>query len=184
MQWPGFVWRKFIHVFRSLYISLVQSCNNDQLATEMHKQIEKQLLELIALCHHLFDFKCNIRWRGYFIQGQTDLHMENATSAYLTARQEISILQTIDHGNIVPLLGLSLRPLALVLSLAPLGSLGNKLLQIGNDGRRLSVYAIKQIVLQVNSFGFFPIYSRSFIGGVCEICLIILDFWKVLWFIF
>uniref|UniRef100_K1R5J3 non-specific serine/threonine protein kinase n=1 Tax=Magallana gigas TaxID=29159 RepID=K1R5J3_MAGGI len=82
-------------------------------------------------------------------KGQTDLHMENATSAYLTARQEISILQTIDHQNIVPLLGLSLRPLALVLSLAPLGSLGNKLLQIGNDGRRLSVYAIKQIVLQV-----------------------------------
>lgn len=92
---------------------------------------------------------------GYYIQGQTDLHMENATSAYLTARQEISILQTIDHQNIVPLLGLSLRPLALVLSLAPLGSLGNKLLQIGNDGRRLSVYAIKQIVLQVNSFVFF-----------------------------
>lgn len=91
----------------------------------------------------------------FIIQGQTDLHMENATSAYLTARQEISILQTIDHQNIVPLLGLSLRPLALVLSLAPLGSLGNKLLQIGNDGRRLSVYAIKQIVLQVNSFVFF-----------------------------
>ncbi|XP_061197490.1 leucine-rich repeat serine/threonine-protein kinase 1-like [Saccostrea echinata] len=82
-------------------------------------------------------------------KGQSDLHMENATSAYLTARQEISILQTIQHQNIVPLLGLAMRPLSLVLSLAPQGSLGNKLLQIGQEGKRLSVYAIKQIVLQV-----------------------------------
>ena len=79
--------------------------------------------------------------------------MENATSAYLTARQEISILQTIKHENIVPLLGLALRPLALVLCLAPQGSLGDKLQQIGMDGRRLSVYAIKQIVLQVRIIG-------------------------------
>ncbi|KAK3091447.1 hypothetical protein FSP39_019911 [Pinctada imbricata] len=86
---------------------------------------------------------------GKLTKGQTHLHMENASVAYLTARQEVSILRSIHHDHIVPLLGLSTRPLALVLSLAPLGSLGNRLQQMHSNNRLLSVYTIKQILLQV-----------------------------------
>ena len=73
-----------------------------------------------------------------------------AVSAYLTARQEVSILRSIRHDHIVPLLGLSARqPLALVLSLAPKGSLRNELDLRKKNKQRLSVFIIKQIVIQV-----------------------------------
>ncbi|XP_063446430.1 leucine-rich repeat serine/threonine-protein kinase 1-like isoform X1 [Mytilus trossulus] len=81
---------------------------------------------------------------------QHQLYLEMAVSAYLTARQEVSILRSIRHDHIVPLLGLSARqPLALVLSLAPKGSLRNELDMRNKINARLSVFTIKQIVIQV-----------------------------------
>ena len=82
---------------------------------------------------------------------QHQLYLEMAVTAYLTARQEVSILRSIRHEHIVPLLGLSSRqPLALVLSLAPKGSLRNELDMRKKNNQRLSVFNIKQIVIQVN----------------------------------
>lgn len=76
-----------------------------------------------------------------------------AVTAYLTARQEVSILRSIRHDHIVPLLGLSARqPLALVLSLAPKGSLRNELDMRNKINARLSVFTIKQIVIQVRNY--------------------------------
>lgn len=49
--------------------------------------------------------------------------IEFACKAYCTARQELNILMTLRHQNIVPMIGLCTKPLALVLRLAPLGSL-------------------------------------------------------------
>jgi hypothetical protein len=81
---------------------------------------------------------------------QQQFFLEMAVSAYLTARQEVSILRSIRHDHIVPLLGLSARqPLALVLSLAPKGSLRNELDLRKKNKQRLSVFIIKQIVIQV-----------------------------------
>ncbi|CAG2250388.1 unnamed protein product [Mytilus edulis] len=81
---------------------------------------------------------------------QHQLYLEMAVTAYLTARQEVSILRSIRHDHIVPLLGLSARqPLALVLSLAPKGSLRNELDMRNKINARLSVFTIKQIVIQV-----------------------------------
>nr|KAG5713801.1 hypothetical protein BaRGS_024428 [Batillaria attramentaria] len=51
--------------------------------------------------------------------------LEAACSAYLTARQEVSILEQLSHPNIVPFLGLALQPLSLVLGLAPNGALSS-----------------------------------------------------------
>ena len=41
--------------------------------------------------------------------------LEKVCQAYTTARQEVSILQTVHHPHIVPLLGFSRKPLALII---------------------------------------------------------------------
>ena len=63
--------------------------------------------------------------------------MKNACEAYLNARKELSILLALQHPNIVPLLGISLQPLCLVLSLAPLGALNDRLKEYRRAGARL-----------------------------------------------
>ncbi|XP_071107767.1 leucine-rich repeat serine/threonine-protein kinase 1-like [Haliotis cracherodii] len=75
--------------------------------------------------------------------------MDRACQAYLTARQEISILESISHPNIVPMLGLATRPLSLILSLAPHGSLDSSLKMLDETGRRLPLFVIRQIIVQV-----------------------------------
>ena len=76
--------------------------------------------------------------------------MQKACDAYLTARQEVSILSEVIHEHIVQIIALSTHPLALVLDLAPGGSLGNILEQQGKEGELLSTFTIKQIILQVS----------------------------------
>ncbi|CAF3994428.1 unnamed protein product, partial [Rotaria sp. Silwood1] len=50
--------------------------------------------------------------------------MRAACKAYITCRQELSVLLTTgSHPNIVPLVGLCIRPLSLILQYAPMGSL-------------------------------------------------------------
>ena len=46
-----------------------------------------------------------------------------AAKAYTVARQEIAIVSGLKHEHIVAMVGLSVRPLAIVLELAPLGNL-------------------------------------------------------------
>jgi hypothetical protein len=77
--------------------------------------------------------------------------LETICAAYTTARQEVSILQTVEHPHIVPLLGLSRRPLALILALAPLGSLHSIFEDRHKDGLRLPVWVIRQVVIQVGT---------------------------------
>ena len=45
--------------------------------------------------------------------------MKYSCDAYLNVRKELSILLSLQHDHIVPLLGVSTQPLCLVLSLAP-----------------------------------------------------------------
>ncbi|XP_033739221.1 leucine-rich repeat serine/threonine-protein kinase 1-like isoform X2 [Pecten maximus] len=78
------------------------------------------------------------------------LYMQRACDAYLTARQEVSILQDIQHHHMVPLIGLSITPLGLILELAPHGSLRGILDKIKSGGQRLSVATIKQTIIQVS----------------------------------
>ncbi|CAL1529200.1 unnamed protein product [Lymnaea stagnalis] len=75
--------------------------------------------------------------------------LEKACSAYLTARQEVSILSQLEHPHIVPLIALCLKPLSLVLALAPNGSLDSKLRQMNKHGEYFPVFIIRDIVIQV-----------------------------------
>ena len=77
--------------------------------------------------------------------------MKNACEAYLNARKELSILLTLQHPHIVPLLGISLQPLCLVLSLAPQGALYDKLTEFRRAGDTLPLGAIQQIIMQVRA---------------------------------
>lgn len=75
--------------------------------------------------------------------------------AYLNARKELGIMLTLKHPHIVPLLAISIRPLSLILSLAPQGALRDRLLDFERAGTRVPAYVIRDIIIQVNRVVFF-----------------------------
>ncbi|KAI4476963.1 hypothetical protein M0804_013143 [Polistes exclamans] len=75
--------------------------------------------------------------------------LQYACKAYCTARQELNILLTLRHANIVPLIGIVISPLALVLDLAPAGALDNVLKNYRRSGAKLDPYTLQAIILQV-----------------------------------
>ncbi|XP_035825886.1 leucine-rich repeat serine/threonine-protein kinase 1, partial [Aplysia californica] len=76
-------------------------------------------------------------------------YLEQACSAYLTVRQEMSILSRLQHPHIVPLVALNLQPLSLLLMLAPCGGLDAKLRQLEGQGDHLPLFVVRQITIQV-----------------------------------
>ncbi|XP_070508188.1 leucine-rich repeat serine/threonine-protein kinase 1 isoform X2 [Chironomus tepperi] len=74
--------------------------------------------------------------------------LQHACKAYCTARQELSVLLTLKHPNIVPLMGVCTQPLALVLDLAPKGALDATLRHYRRSGARIGPYCFQLIVLQ------------------------------------
>ena len=79
------------------------------------------------------------------------MRLEAACSAYLTARQEVSILEQLSHEHIVPFIGLALQPLSLVLGLAPHGALSSVLKRLNEAGTHLPLFVLRQVILQVRS---------------------------------
>ncbi|KAL7304930.1 hypothetical protein TKK_0002728 [Trichogramma kaykai] len=75
--------------------------------------------------------------------------LQYACKAYCTARQELNILLTLKHPNIVPLIGIVISPLALVLDLAPEGALNNVLKNYRRSGAKLDPFTLQAIILQV-----------------------------------
>ena len=76
--------------------------------------------------------------------------LKNVCDSYLNARKEVGILLSLQHDHIVFLLGLCLDPLALVLHLAPQGSLSDRLKEYLRAGDRLSTPVIRDVIVQVN----------------------------------
>lgn len=74
--------------------------------------------------------------------------LQHACKAYCTARQELAVLLTLKHPNIVPLIGICIRPLALVLELAPCGALDAILKQYRRTGARIAPQTFQILVLQ------------------------------------
>lgn len=74
--------------------------------------------------------------------------LQHACKAYCTARQELSVLLTLSHPNIVPLIGVCTQPLALVLDLAPKGALDTTLRHYRRSGARIGPYCFQSVVLQ------------------------------------
>lgn len=56
-----------------------------------------------------------------------------AAKAYTIARQEIAIVSSLKHENVVAMIGLSVQPLAIILELAPLGNLKVKINSLLNQ---------------------------------------------------
>ncbi|XP_069680319.1 leucine-rich repeat serine/threonine-protein kinase 1 isoform X2 [Periplaneta americana] len=83
-------------------------------------------------------------------QGKWDRDpLQYACKAYCTARQELNILLSLRHPNIVPLVGVCTRPLALVLDLAPQGALDTTLRHYRRSGSRIGPYCLQAIILLV-----------------------------------
>ncbi|MFH4976292.1 hypothetical protein AB6A40_003001 [Gnathostoma spinigerum] len=75
--------------------------------------------------------------------------LQNACRAYCTCRQELNVLLSLQHSNITALIGVCPRPLALVIELAPLGSLNNLLSNYRRSGARLHLSVIQDTANQV-----------------------------------
>ncbi|XP_062537326.1 leucine-rich repeat serine/threonine-protein kinase 1 isoform X2 [Armigeres subalbatus] len=74
--------------------------------------------------------------------------LQHSCKAYCTARQELAVLLTLRHPNIVPLVGVCTQPLALVLDLAPKGALDAVLRHFRRSGARIGPYCFQSLVLQ------------------------------------
>ncbi|XP_030371278.1 leucine-rich repeat serine/threonine-protein kinase 1 isoform X2 [Scaptodrosophila lebanonensis] len=74
--------------------------------------------------------------------------LQHSCKAYCTARQELAVLLTLKHPNIVPLVGICIKPLALVLELAPLGGLDTLLRQYRRSGAHIGPHTFQILVLQ------------------------------------
>lgn len=74
--------------------------------------------------------------------------LQHSCKAYCTARQELSVLLTLRHPNIVPLIGVCTQPLALVLDLAPKGALDVVLRHYRRSGARIGAYCFQSVTLQ------------------------------------
>lgn len=73
--------------------------------------------------------------------------LQHSCKAYCTARQELAVLLTLKHPNIVPLVGVCTQPLALVLDLAPRGALDGVLRHYRRSGARIGPFAFQALVL-------------------------------------
>lgn len=83
-------------------------------------------------------------------QGKWDRDpIQYACKAYCTARQELNILLSLRHPNIVPFIGVCTTPLALVLDLAPQGALDLVLRHYRRSGAKVGPYTLQAIILQV-----------------------------------
>ena len=78
--------------------------------------------------------------------------LQYACKAYCSARQEVNILLSLHHPNVVPIVGVCPRPLAIVLELAPQGSLDQCLKHYQRSGSRFSLLTLQFIILQVSDF--------------------------------
>ncbi|XP_062127004.1 LOW QUALITY PROTEIN: leucine-rich repeat serine/threonine-protein kinase 1 [Drosophila sulfurigaster albostrigata] len=74
--------------------------------------------------------------------------LQHSCKAYCTARQELAVLLTLKHPNIVPLVGICIKPLALVLELAPLGGLDALLRQYRRSGAHMGPHTFQMLVVQ------------------------------------
>lgn len=86
-------------------------------------------------------------------QGKWDRDpLQYACKAYCTARQELNILMSLRHPNIVPFVGVCTSPLALVLDLAPQGALDLVLRHYRRSGSKVGPYTLQMVILQVGQY--------------------------------
>ncbi|CAF3639498.1 unnamed protein product [Rotaria socialis] len=78
--------------------------------------------------------------------------MRAAAKAYINCRQELSVLLTTgSHPNVVPLVGLCIRPLSLMLHYAPMGSLESILKEYKRTNTQLGFTIYQKLIIQIAS---------------------------------
>lgn len=75
--------------------------------------------------------------------------VQSACKSYCTARHEVTILQVLKHPNIVFFIGLCLKPLAIVLELAPLGCFTDVLRSYKRAGMKIDRFSAQKTISQV-----------------------------------
>ena len=91
----------------------------------------------------------NVAYRVAHNKWQRD-PMQYACKAYCTARQELTILLSLRHPHIVPLIGVCTKPLALILQLAPLGALDAIIREYRRSGAKIDPLVVQRVLLQVS----------------------------------
>lgn len=74
--------------------------------------------------------------------------LQYTCKSYCSARQELNIMLNLKHPNIVPLIGVCTKPLALILDLAPMGALDQVLRNYRRSGSKFDPHILQQIVFQ------------------------------------
>ncbi|OTF78260.1 hypothetical protein BLA29_004242, partial [Euroglyphus maynei] len=76
--------------------------------------------------------------------------LQYSSKAYCTARNELNILLNLKHSNIASIIGICPKPLALVLTLAPHGSLDIHIKAYRRSGARISAIILQKTFLQMS----------------------------------
>lgn len=74
---------------------------------------------------------------------------QSACKSYCTARHEVAILQVLRHPNIVFFIGLCLKPLAIILELAPMGCLTDVFRTYKRAGMKIDTFSAQKTIAQV-----------------------------------
>ena len=91
----------------------------------------------------------NVAYKVAYSKWERD-PMQHSCKAYCDARREISILLSLRHPHIVPLIGVCTKPLALILQLAPLGALDAIVKEYRRSGAQIDALVVQKILLQVS----------------------------------
>ena len=75
--------------------------------------------------------------------------LENCSRSYCTARQELNMLAEIRHPHVTSLMGFSVRPMTLVVELAPQGALDGMLAKYRRCTTWLHLSTLQLTCLQV-----------------------------------
>ena len=73
-----------------------------------------------------------------------------AAKAYTEARQEVAIISSLKHENIVSMIGLTIKPLAIILELAS-GTLKDVLVDYKSNMSKLNPLVVQQTCVQISS---------------------------------
>jgi serine/threonine protein kinase len=74
---------------------------------------------------------------------------QSACRAYLAARGEVRVLYWVSHAYVVPFLGLSQSPLAIVMPRAPRGALDSVLADLRRSGAKVERESAQIVILQI-----------------------------------
>ena len=90
----------------------------------------------------------------YALEEPADITRRSIINGFAIVKKELSLLSRLKHPHIIQLHGVIMRPLGLILELAPLGSLKNILHNYAEAHTHLHISVIKQVMIQVHMLNY------------------------------